>query len=248
VTFDHGFRLDEVSAYNLRELPKVLGVDHITMTVGNELRNRMVRLGLQKAQDFCVHCHRGVGAFTAQVAEMYDIRLVLWGEPGYTDLEEGTSGEAHFHKWFDCGLGVLGTRETRVFDYPKDALVHDVYLGNYEWWDQWQHAEELEREIGWRRVQRFDVPEVCSWDKVDCVMEPVRGWQGLLRSGVGRLCFDLSKAIRAGKMTRDEAMEVLQRMEGRKPVDLLREFSEETGVTEREFMAAFGLAMPDGEL
>jgi hypothetical protein len=235
VTFDHGFRLDEASAYNLREIPKKLNVDHISMTIGDATRNCMVRKGLTYAKDFCVHCHRGVGAFSAQVAAFYGTPLVLWGEPAYVDLKETASGAEHFKKWFDSGLGVLEGRDYSALNYPENDAkklgIWDVYLGNFEWWDQWEHADILEEELGWKRVRRFDVPEICSWDKVDCVMEPIRGWQGFIKAGVGRACFNLSKAIRAGKIGRDEALLIMQQLDGVEPTELLKEFEDETGIT-----------------
>ncbi len=231
VTFDHGFRLDEASAYNLREIPKRLNVDHITMTIGDRSRNCMVRMGLALVKDFCVHCHRGVGAFSAQVAAFYGTPLVLWGEPAYTDVAEDATGLDHFNKWFECGLGKVGYPALNYPEHDAKKLgIWDVYLGNFEWWDQWEHADILERELGWKRVRRFDVPEICNWDKTDCVMEPIRGWQGWLKGGVGRACFNLSKAIRAGRIGRDEALQIVQQLDGIRPDELLDEFERETGV------------------
>jgi hypothetical protein len=187
--------------------------------------------------DFCVHCHRGVGAFSAQVAAFYGVPLVLWGEPAYTDTQETASGLDHFNKWFECGIGKVGYSALNYPEYDVKKLgIWDVYLGNFEWWDQWEHADILEAELGWKRVRRLDVPEICNWDKVDCVMEPVRGWQGFLKAGVGRACFNLSKAIRAGKIGRDEALQIMQQLDGVEPSDLLEEFERETGVSAEAIM------------
>jgi hypothetical protein len=235
VTYDHGYPLDEASAYNLREIPKKLDVDHMVLTAGDEIRKAMEEEGLSRIKDFCLHCHRGVGAFTAEMAYVYDIPVVLWGEPATYDVEETTSGFEHFEKWFDCGVFLDGGPTFDRYNYPdtpKDDQVQDVYLGNYERWDQWEHADILTKELGWKRCQREGSP--VDWDKVDCVMEPLRYWQGWLKHGTDHRAFTLSKGIRLGHITREAALEILSKDEGRKP-EHLKWYLEQLGMTEEEF-------------
>lgn len=218
VTFDHGYPLDEASAHNLREIPKLLGVDHITMTPGDGLRHTCESIGLDQIGDFCLHCHRGVGAFTARAAVMFNVPTVLWGEPAGTDVREEASGRAHFDKWFSCGVDLPGTF-FEPLRYPEtDLPIRDVYLGNYELWDQWEHADILEEELGWKRAKRDGSP--VDWDKVDCVMEPLRYWQGKLRGGANHAAFTLSKGIRLGRITREEALKIAESMEDWQPENL----------------------------
>jgi hypothetical protein len=104
----------------------------------------------------------------------------------------------------------------------------DVYLGDYEDWSQTYHAEVLQKELGWKAYQRQGSP--VAWDKVDCLMEPVRLWQGWLKHGSGHAMFTLSKLVREGRISREDALELAQNTDGKKPIALVKELEAEIGV------------------
>src|SRR3990170_4385214 len=47
-TYDHGHPLVLEGEWNLNEFPKILGIDHLRFTLGNDLRNAICRLGIEQ--------------------------------------------------------------------------------------------------------------------------------------------------------------------------------------------------------
>lgn len=258
VTWDHGFKLSEEAEYNMVEVPKKLDVDHLRFTIGGELRNEMCRMGSRVAGDFCVHCHLGVGAFPTRVSKMFDVPLQIWGEPTgeygtagdkytFDDLEE--QDYEHYKTIFQAGItpGMVKpegyeSRDMQPFEWPMRYEVKALYLGNFEPWNQIEHAKIVERECGWKPYpyDDFDPELIQTWgnyrnfDKVDCPYETIRNWQKYMRRGFDKLAFQASKDIRENLMTREQAIELLK-YEGMKPVNMDL-FYAETGISEEELV------------
>ena len=73
-----------------------------------------------------------------------------------------------------------------------------------------------------------------DWDKVDCPYEPVRDWQKFIKRGLGRTTFQASKDVRDGLMSREEALKLVEQLDGKRPSSL-DNFLKETGMAENEF-------------
>ena len=248
ITFDHGFPLSPDAEYNIMEIPKKLDCDHIRFTIGNGLRNALCRRGSEINGDFCWHCHNGVGALPARISKQWDVPLQLWGEPSaryqsfgaykYEDLEE--QDEEHFKKVFQVGVPPemikpdnYELRDLLPFQWPKGEFpLKALYLGNYEPWDQREHVEIITKEVDFRR---FKVEGTyVDWDKVDCPFEPVRDWQKFMKRGFGRTTFQASKDVREGLISREEALRLVEKHDGKRP-NALDVFLKEVEMTEEEF-------------
>jgi len=248
VTFDHGFPLSPEVEWNLREIPKMLDCDSLRFTLGSAFRNGLCRRGSEVNGDFCWHCHNGVGALPARISKQWGIPLQIWGEPSaeyqtfgaykYEDLEE--QDKEHFERVFQAGV----TPEMMVppgyelvdllpLTWPEGEFpLKAIYLGNYEPWDQREYVEINTRELGWKHYQTEGT--YVDWDKVDCPFEPVRDWQKFIKRGFGRTTFQASKDIRDGLMTREEALCLVEKLDGKRP-KALDVFLKETEMTEEEF-------------
>jgi N-acetyl sugar amidotransferase len=248
VTFDHGFPLSPEGEWNMMEIPKILDCDHLRFTLGNNLRNALCLKGIEANGDFCWHCHNGVGAFPARISKMWDIPLQIWGEPTaeyqtngafkFEDLEE--QNKEHFEKIFQAGVSPemilpegyeLPDLTTMIWpegDFPLKA----IYLGNFEPWDQRHNVEIITKELGWKHQDKEGT--YVDWDKVDCPFEPVRDWQKFIKRGFGRTTFQASKDIRDGLISREKALELVNKLDGNRPM-ALDVFLKETGMSEDRF-------------
>ncbi len=251
-TFGHMWFTPE-GLYNLFNGPQRLGCDHVMFSVGHELMEKLAVEGMKIFGDFCWHCHAGVGSYPMRVAVQYKVPLVIWGEPTaaeygsgpytYDDFEE--QDEKHFERQFLAGvtgkefIGKSGIteRDLKSFQFPsldelREVGVRGIYLGNYIPWDVRKQVEINKREVGWKER---DI-EGCyvRWDNVECKYVGVRDWAKYLKRGFGRSMFRASVDIRHGRMTRDEAMKLAEKYDGKKPASL-DEFLKEVGMTEEEF-------------
>ena len=248
VTFDHGFPLSEEAEWNLREIPKRLDCDHLRFTLGNGFRNGLCHKGSEANGDFCWHCHNGVGALPARISSQWNIPLQIWGEPSaeyqtfgaykFEDVEE--QDREHFEKVFQAGITpeMVVPNGYELVDllpatWPEGKfLLKAIYLGNYEPWDQREHVDIITRDLDWKhhKVEGTYV----DWDKVDCPYEPVRDWQKFIKRGFGRTTFQASKDIRDDLMSREEALRLVEELDGKRPPSL-DAFLKEIEMTEEEF-------------
>jgi N-acetyl sugar amidotransferase len=246
VTFDHGFVISPEGEWNLMEMPKRLDCDHLRFTLGNGLRNGLCRKGSEVNGDFCWHCHNGVGALPARISQQWDIPLQIWGEPSaeyqstyrFEDLEE--QNKEHFEKVFQLGV----TPEIIVppgyepidllpMTWPEGKFdLKAIYLGNFEPWNQREQVDIITRELGWKHRQTEGT--YVDWDKVDCPYEPIRDYQKFMKRNFGRTHFQASKDIRLGLLTREKALELAEKFDGKRPSNF-DEFLKDINMTEAEF-------------
>jgi len=248
VTFDHSFPLSEEGEWNLTEIPKILNCDHLRFSLGKDLRNALCLRGSEVNGDFCWHCHNGIGAFPARISQQWNIPLQVWGEPSaeyqtfgaykFSDVEE--QNEKHFQDCFQSGVTPeMVLPEGMALDallpmmWPRGTFpLKAIYLGNYEPWNQRQSVEIITRELGWKH--RATEGTYVDWDKVDCPFEPVRDWQKFMKRGFGRTTFQASKDVREGRLTRDEALQLVEKHDGKRPA-ALDVFLREVGMSEHAF-------------
>lgn len=248
VTFDHGFPISPEGEWNMMEIPKILDCDHIRFTLGNGLRNALCHKGSQINGDFCWHCHNGVGALPARISKQWDVPLQIWGEPsaeyqtagqyGFEDMEE--QNKEHYEKIFQGGVTPemmkpdgYELRDMASMSWPDgDFHLKAIYLGNYEPWEQRENVEILTRELGWKHRQNEGT--YVDWDKVDCPYEPVRDWQKFMKRRFGRTAFQASKDVRDGLMSRDEALRLAEKHDGKRPSSL-DAFLKDVGMREEQF-------------
>jgi len=245
-TYDHGHPLVPEGDWNLNEFPKVLGVDHLRFTLGNELRNAICRIGMEQIQDWCLPCHRGVGAGIVNMAKALNINLMIFGEPTALYSTTGTyklsdreeNDRRHFEDVFAGKLNIVPQgftkRDTWMLDWPEDSSgLKSIYLGHFIGpWNQVEHVEYI-KALGWKCPEA--TPEnPWPWNKLDCEFEKNRQWSKILKLGFDHYSFRASIDIREGRMTRNSAIELVWRYQGQKP-DNMADFLKDIDMTEDEF-------------
>jgi len=103
----------------------------------------------------------------------------------------------------------------------------------------------IERELGWQEDEIESGFPGPTYEKIECMFTGVRDYLKYLKRGFSRITHLTTLDIRHGRMTREEAMEHIRRLENRKPRSL-EVFLEYVGMTEEEFdrIAALHLIAP----
>jgi N-acetyl sugar amidotransferase len=263
VSFDHGFYRPRMIENRTRTFRR-LGVDVLSFTPNWRVVRKLMREALIRRGDFCWHCHAGVFAYPMRVAVRYRVPLLIWGEGGgeyeayfkFADLEE--TDEWKFDRRIIMGMraedmaGFIGEdpRELSPFVYPtreelEEAGVRSLPLGKYHPWDVREHVKIIERELGWQEDEIESGFPGPTYEKIECMFTGVRDYLKYLKRGFSRITHLTTLDIRHGRMTREEAMEHIRRLENRKPRSL-EVFLEYVGMTEEEFdrIAALHLIAP----
>jgi hypothetical protein len=93
------------------------------------------------------------------------------------------------------------------------------------------------RELGWQGDHVEGMPPgLYPYEKIECYMQGVRDYIKFLKRGYSRVSQMTALDIRNGRMTKDEADQLVETWEGKKPASL-QIFLEYLDLTEEEFNA-----------
>ncbi len=255
VRFDHGFLRPRLHENALKTF-RALGVDVHTFTPNWKVVQKLMLRSFLEKGDFCWHCHTGIFAYPMWVALEKNVPLIIWGEPsaeytayyGYDQDEE--VDEKRFNRFVNLGIsaqdmvvrlgGDVDERDMKPFSYPPLKMLRklgyrSICLGSYIRWDVKRQSELIARELGWQGDQVEGVPPGYEYEKIECHMQGVRDYIKYIKRGYARSSHLTSLDIRNGRMSREDALKLVERYEGRKPAALAL-FLEFVGLTEEEFM------------
>jgi len=255
VRFDHGFLRPNLHANAVRTF-RTLGVDVHTFTPNWKIVQKLMLQSFLEKGDFCWHCHTGIFAYPMWVALEKNIPLIFWGEPSaeytayYTYEQPEEVDEKRFNRFVNLGIsaqdmlvrlgGVVDERDMKPYTYPplkelRKLGYRSVCLGSYIPWDVKSQSALIARELGWKGDEVEGVPPGYEYEKIECYMQGVRDYIKYVKRGYARSSHLTSLDIRNGRMSREEALQLVQRYEGRKPT-ALRLFLEYVGLSEEEFL------------
>jgi N-acetyl sugar amidotransferase len=220
---------------------KQLGVDVVEFTTSFHTVRETMLEALKRRGDSCWHCHTGIYAGVMHFAVKFETPLLFWGESTaeyhswYTFEEMEEVDEKRFNRLMNQGItaddmfefleGRVERRDLWMFDYPKrkDLLrlkVRSICLGNYIDWDTRANVETIKRELGWKGQRVEGVPPEYDYEKVECTFQGMRDFSKFVKRGYGRTNHLMSIDIRHGRKTREEAVEIEQQYDGKRPASM----------------------------
>lgn len=245
---------------NLINMREAFGVDHIFFTPNINVLKKMNRLGMRIMGDMNWHCHAGIFTYPIRVAVETKTPLMIWGEHGfmdlggmhsYSDMVEFTYRFRHEHglrgyEWYDflkhaAKYGEILTKQELIsWMYPNDKDISEVgvrgiYISNYFQWDANNHGPMMIEKYGFKESEEpFERTYRLMSNLDDMHENGIHDYMKFVKFGYGRATDHACKDIRSGKMTREEAIEIVKKMDCIKSKDLYR-WLDYVGWTEEEF-------------
>lgn len=240
VSFDHGFYRPRLLENNERTMRK-LGVDFLKFRSDWRIVRKLMLESLKRKGDFDWHAHVGSFVYPMQIAVKEHVPLVLWGEQSaeytayyrYDEIEE--VDERRHHRLNDLGIaaedmvgflkGQITMRDMDPYLYPsirelRGLGVRSVCLGSFIRWDTLQNYQIINRELGWQGDQVEGVPPQYPFEKVEYQLQGPRDYLKFIKRGYARTTHRTSIDIRNGRMTREDAAELILKYEGKRPASL----------------------------
>lgn len=254
VRFNHWGYRPLIEENNTRTF-KILGVDTFEFTPSWRVARELMLESLKRRGDFCWHCHTGIYAGVMQIALRFEIPLIIWGESlaeyhswfTYEEMEE--VDEKRFNRAMNQGItaddmyeflqGRVEKRDLWMFTYPprKELMrinCRSICLGNYIKWDIKKHVEIIKKDLGWKGQRVEGVPPEYEYEKIECWFQGARDYSKFVKRGYARTNHLASIDIRNNRLSRDEALAITQKYDGKRPASLDR-FLKVLQITEDEF-------------
>jgi len=220
-----------------------LGVDHINYTINPDVERVFMRRALEEKGATGLPKHMAVFNIPLKVALNFDVPLVVWGENAavkYGDREEALKGVELDRDWLDRYGVMFGTTagdwvdeeltEDDLIPYqspPAGALeaseLRAVFLGYYFRWDP-EKTSRIARDHGFEpRASGSKTGYYASAD-ADASFISIHHFLKWYKFGYNRLFDDLSLEIRYGRISRDDAKEIIRDVGPDVPVKDIRAF------------------------
>lgn len=255
VSFDHGFYRPNLISNRISTIRK-LGVDFLLFTPNWKVVQKLMLQSFLDKGDFCWHCHTGIFAYPMWVAIEKEVPLIFWGEPSaeytayYSYDQEEEVDEKRFNRLVNLGIsaqdmavrleGSVSPRDLKPYTYPplkelRRIQFRSVCLGSYIPWDVKNQSRIIHGELDWEGDEVENVPPGYEYEKIECFMQGVRDYIKYIKRGYSRPSHLASLDIRNGRLSRDEALALINGQEGKRPpsLDLFLSY---VGLTEDEFM------------
>jgi len=228
---------------NMLRMKEVFDCDHVIVQPAVNTLKKLNRLAFKIMGDMNWHAHVGIMTAPVRAAVQHGIPLVFYGEHGYLDLCGQFSmddfpeisyrdRQEHFARGYEWNYFVgregLSSSDMITWKYPGDQELFDldlrgIFLGNYVYWEGNEHTRMVIERYGF---EVNDVPfdrTYRTMSNLDDMHENgIHDYLKYIKFGYGRATDHTCKDIRAGLMSRDRAIELVNHYDPIKPSDLQR--------------------------
>jgi len=232
--------LSQIGRKNIENL-KNLGVDHIEISPNPIIRAKLNRIGLKQIGDISWPEHVGIFTIPVRVAVQFKIPLIIWGENSQNEYG-GPASEANNNtlnrRWLEEFGGLLGMRTDDVvgmegiekkhiinYTYPTDAELKKVgvtglFLGYYIPWDGMANAI-IAQANGFNTYTKAVEGSSINYENLDNHQTGIHDYFKFLKFGFGRTTDIICTHIRRGRLTRQDGLEIVKRLDGVFPWEYL---------------------------
>lgn len=226
--------LSGIGRKNIENL-KSLGVDYIEFTANPVIKNKLARISLERVGDICWIEEVGAMSFVYRSAVQYKIPLIIWGEN--PDAEYGgpaSKDESINRKWLERWGNLLGlsvndligsdgimAKDLIPYQYPSDEELENIgvtgiYLGYYLPWDGVMN-NIISRGFGMSSYNQAIEGSIEDAGNTDDYRMGIHHYFKYLKYGYSRASDIVSQHIRAGRLTREDGIELVKRNDGKYP-------------------------------
>ena len=228
--------LSEVGRKNIQNLQN-LGVDYIEVTTNRVVRRKLNKIGLTQIGDISWPEHISINTIPVRVAVQYGIKLIVWGENSQNEYGGPASASDSDNKsweWLLQFAGFVGLRTSDLigvdgirkrdmipFTYPtKEDLarvgVTGLFLGYYLPWDGYSNAL-LAQAHGFSTLQTTVEGSLVNYENLDNYQTGIHDYFKFLKFGFGRATDIACSHVRRGRISREDAVELVKIHDGKFP-------------------------------
>lgn len=239
---------------NLNSLVEKLEVDLIKVSVRPSTLQKIRKMALIRLGNPNYAEHRVVFAAVARTGYFYGAPLVVWGEDIGVEFggnvasssAEGSAEDLVNNDLFrEAGFedfigGAIPDNELFFYHHPdKEEIrrknIKSIYLGFFHWWDGYQNYQVAQKFGFTGRVAGNLSGNILNYDNIDEKLCELHIWFKFLKLGFWRPTDQACYQIWNGRLSRNEAVDLVREKQYEFPGEYLKEFLEYHEMTETEF-------------
>ena len=188
----------------------------------------------------------GISTAIIKMAKKFDIELVVYAEQGEAEYggDEKTTFLEKFNRDFLVNIYYEGQGDTGKYgpwwEIPSEAdleRLHVTWWSNFENWDPQDHAIYAKQYCGMEMHVGGQIGTFVSYAQNEDEMQHLHCFCGFIKFGFSRCLSDAAIEVRHGRMSRDQAVQVVNKLDGQFPVEYLPAYLDYFEMAEPEFWA-----------
>jgi len=232
--------LSDIGRRNIQNL-KHLGVDHIEVSPNPIIRAKLNRIGLEQVGDISWPEHVGIFTIPVRAAVQFNVPLIIWGENSqneYGGPAAAQEGKVLTRRWLEEFGGLLGLRVSDLigmngidarhlipYTYPTEEElgrvgVTGLFLGYYIPWDGLSNAL-ISQAHGLTTYSKAIEGSMVNYENLDNHQTGIHDYFKFLKFGFGRATDLACMHVRRGRLTRQDALEIVRERDGKFPSEYL---------------------------
>jgi len=251
--------LSDIGRKNIENL-KGLGVDYMEFSPNKKIRAKLNKIGLTQVGDISWPEHVGIFTIPVRAAVQFGVPLIVWGENPQNEFGgPAAAGENNIlnRRWLEEFGGLLGLRVSDLvgmegiearhlipYTYPSDEELTRVgvtgfFLGYYIPWDGYTNAL-IAQAKGFKTIDTTVEGSIVNYENLDNHQTGIHDYFKFLKFGFGRATDIACLHLRRGRITRQDALEMVNQHDGKFPWTYLgkplEQILEPLDVTVEEFI------------
>lgn len=228
--------LSEIGRKNIENI-KQLGVDYVEFSPNPIVRAKLNRIGLTEVGDISWPEHVGIFTIPVRAAVQYNIPLIVWGENSqneYGGPAAAAENNVLNRRWLEEFGGLLGLRVNDLteaygieqrnllpYTYPTDEELQRVgvtglFLGHYLPWDGISNAL-IAQANGFVTLDHTVEGSMVNYENLDNHQTGIHDYFKFLKFGFSRATDIACLHVRRDRITRQDALEIVKRNDGKFP-------------------------------
>lgn len=230
-----------------------LGVDHLDVSVNPKVEKAFTLRAFEQYGSPVIPMHMAIHAIPMNIALEKQIPIILWGENSATEYggDDEYKGTEITRAWLEKYGVTFGTtaedwvddllsiHDLGVYRWPSeeslsDASIRAVFLGEFFKWDPRKTAR-IAKDHGFQEADEALVGQYTFADVDDAFLMAIHHWMKWYKFGITRSWDNLSLDVRAGVLTRVEALNAIKDIGNETPYEAIGNFCKYVEITESRF-------------
>jgi len=226
----------EIGKQNLENFKKS-GFDHILISPNPETYRELAIRGFKEQGRPKMPFVIGITTAVLQIALEKKIPLIMYGEEGEAEYGGASDAKRKIDRKYLIDYYYSGEDPSkygswwRLPDYF--GWLYPTHWSKFEDWDPLKHAELAKEKCGLQTIPQ--VGTFTDYAQLDDKLQDLHAYMMWIKFGFGRATSDASIEIRAGRMTREQGLELVKKHDGEFPDKYLKDYLNYFQMTEKEF-------------